>query len=126
MKSAKKLPKRAEQWLHCITYVAAHQQVRMGIEVGRLAVDDDELGAGLLGEKREARGRIDHERGTDGEEEVAGERLGLGPPHRRLGHGLAERNGGALDRRAAVRTVGRLAARLEAFPDPIELVAPLA
>ena len=41
-----------------------------------------------------------------------------------LGHALAEGDRGRLDDAAAGLAVGRLAGRLEARPDPVELVAP--
>ncbi len=51
------------------------------IELGGLAIDDDEAGAVVLGERREARRRVDHELRADGEEQVAAERLLLGAAH---------------------------------------------
>ena len=70
-----------------------------------------------LGQRREAVGRIDHQRRAQHQEEVAGQRLGLGPRHRSLRHRLAERDGGGLDDAAAVaarrQVAGGLVERLQ-------------
>ena len=72
---------------------------------------------------REPRRRVDHERRPDSQEQVAGERQFLRPPHRRFGHRLTERDRGRLDDPAAGRATRGLSGRLEPGPDPIKLVA---
>ena len=88
----------------------AHDEIGDVVELGRLAIDDDEPRAVALGHQRKAGRRPDHQRRADGEEEIAGERQLLGAAHGGLRHGLAERDGRGLDVAAAVRAIGRAAA----------------
>ncbi len=98
----------------------------IGIEVGGLAVEDDELRPGALGERRKARRRIDHQRRAGGEEEVARQRLLLAAPHRLERHRLTERDGRRLHDPAALVAPGERLVALEGRQDRLELEATLA
>ena len=90
------------------------------------AVQDDEGGAGFLGEHRQPGGGVNDERRADGEEEVAGKRLALRALHLVLRHRLAEGNRRRLDRRAAERAGGWHGVPFERLLDWSKLVAGLA
>src|SRR5215204_1730100 len=93
------------------------------VEVGRLAVDDDESRAISFCHQRKSRRGPHHKRGPDGEEKVAAERQFFGTLHRGNGHCLAERYCRRLDVTTAVRTVRRFFLRLKPFADPRQLVS---
>ena len=105
---------------------AVYDEVGDAVEVGGLAIQDDEGGAGLLGEYWQPGGGVDDERRADGEEEVAGQRLALRALHLVLRHRLAEGDRRRLDRRSAERAGGRHGVPLERLLDRSKLVTGLA
>ena len=90
------------------------------VELGRLAVEDDEPRAVASWPCSGKSGRRpDHERRADREKQIAGQRQRFGAPHRRLRHRLAEGDRRRLDVAAAVRAVRRLPVRpSKSFRDP--------
>src|SRR5262245_53805800 len=96
--------------------------VGVAVLVGRVAVDDHQPGALALGDAREARRRIDHQRAAQHDEEVARHGLVLRPRHGDLGHRLAERDRGGLHDAVAFHAERQLAVAEEALPDRLELV----
>ena len=74
------------------TDLGAHHQIGDRVEFRRLAIDDDQRRALALGDDREGRGRKDHQRRADDEEQVRlqGQRMRLA--HLVLRHRLAERD----------------------------------
>src|SRR6202023_3364626 len=92
--------------------VLTHHEVGNFVELGRLTIDDRELGAVALRHQREYGRRPDQERRPDRQKQIAMKRKVLGALHCGIGHGLTERYGGGLDvaataavRRAAVRRI---------------------
>ena len=77
----------------------------------------------MLRQFRECGGGIDDERGAGDDEEIGGERLGLGAAHRRGRHRLAERDRRGLDEAAAVVADGGGLVALEGPTQRLELVA---
>src|SRR5580692_6067979 len=86
--------------------VLTHDKVGNVVELGRLAIDDDKLGAVALRHQRKAGRRPDQERRADRQKQIAMKRKVLGALHCGIGHGLTERNGCGLDIAAAARAVG--------------------
>src|SRR5579864_4873527 len=104
--------------------VLTYDKVGDVVELGRLAIDDDEAGAAALRQQRKAGRRPDHEGGADRQKQIAMKRKVLGALHCGIGHRLAERYGRGLDVAAAARAVGRAAVRgIHALPHPGEFVA---
>src|ERR1700739_809251 len=89
--------------------VLTHDEIGRGVEIGWLAIDDDETRAVALGHQRKAGCRPNLQRRTDRQEQIATERQLFGAPHGRLWHRLAERNGRRLDKAAAAWAIGRAA-----------------
>ena len=67
------------------------------VELGRLAVDDDEGRAIALGHRRKTGRRPHDKRRADHEKQIAVARQSLGASHRRFRHGLTERHRRRLD-----------------------------
>src|SRR5260221_11474846 len=61
---------------------------------GGVAVDDDQAGAGLDGDRAQRRGGLDRERASDGQEQVAVGGSGGGPAEHPGAQGLGEHHGG--------------------------------
>ena len=70
--------------------VMVHDQVGDVLELGRIAVDDDEARAVAFGHQRETGGRPDDQLGTNRDEKIARFCKLLRPTHGDVGHRLAE------------------------------------
>src|SRR5436305_9734376 len=106
--------------------ILADYQIGNVVLLGRLIVDDHQSGAAVFRHQRKAGGRPDHKGRSDRKKEVA--MLGKfgGPTHRVIGHRLAERDGGGLDRFVAHHAIRSAAISFEAPLDPAKIVIPAA
>src|SRR5258707_14942201 len=75
--------------------------IRLGVHVVRLAIDNGKRGAVRLCDHREGRSGIDLQRGAEHEKQVALTRSGFGTAHRFDGHRLTEGDCRCLDDTAA-------------------------
>src|SRR5215831_8705816 len=105
---------------------AIEHEVGDAVEARRLAVDDDEGGAIVFGEFREAGSRVDHQGRAGDDEQIGGAGLDFGSLHRVYRHCLAERDRRGFDIAAAVVADRRRLVALEGGSQRVELVARLA
>src|ERR1700755_3297254 len=103
--------------------VVTDHQIGDVVLLGGLVVDDDQLGATVLGHHWKAGGRPHHQRRSDRDEEIAMLRQFGGAAHLVFRHRLAKGNGRGLDRLVANCAVRRPTYCIEALFDPRQIVS---
>src|SRR5260370_31022831 len=78
--------------------VVADHEIGKLVLLGGLVVDNDQLGAAVLGQHRKTCGRPDHQRRSDRKEQVAMLGALRGAAHGLIRHRLPERDGGGFVR----------------------------
>src|SRR5215467_10561595 len=97
-----------DKWRQNLTNIVANDEISDLVELGGLAIENDQTRPIAFGHQWEPGGWPHHQRRADGEKEITRHGHFFGTPHRRLRHRLPERHRRGLDVTAAIITIRRL------------------